>query len=95
MTERPPITSGLGVQIDTPKRPAPRKPAAAKALQGFAVLDGSGGMVWGTIRPTEDEARAMYRKWNPPINGYQMNETVVKVKFSIESLPKQREMFKD
>lgn len=87
-----PVTSGLGVRIESDRAQPPTKPPRADMWQGFGVLDASGGLVWGTLRPTEAEAAAVYRKWNPPIAGHPMSETVVKVRINIEGLPLQREL---
>lgn len=92
MSDAPPITTGLGVQIVHEKRPTPIKPPPADMWQGFGVLDRGGNLAWGTIRPTEAESRAMWEKWNPPIKGHPMGERIIKVRINIENLPLQRDL---
>lgn len=42
-----------------------------RKFRGFAVLERpDGALVWGTFRPTEAEARAIYDRWNPSTEGH-------------------------
>lgn len=46
--------------MQTRPNPQPR------AFKGFVALERAGGaMIWGTMRPTAEEAEAVFRKWNP------------------------------
>lgn len=37
-----------------------------RAFRGFVALERAGGaLIWGTLRPTAEEAEAVFRKWNP------------------------------
>jgi hypothetical protein len=59
-------------------RTKPRK------FKGFAVIERPDGhLVWGTFRPTEDEARAMFEKWNPPIEGHERHARVLPVEILV------------
>ena len=85
MSEQPPLTTGLGVAIPSPRRePTARsKPATegrTRTFRGFAVLDPAGSLVWGSFRITEAEAAATFRKWNPGLEGAR----AVPVKITIE-----------
>lgn len=37
-----------------------------RTFKGFAALERTGGpVIWGTLRPSEAETRAIFAKWNP------------------------------
>lgn len=42
-----------------------------RKFRGYAVIERPDGhLVWGSFRRTEDEARAAYERWNPPLADY-------------------------
>ena len=45
------------------KKPKPRR------FKGFVAIDRRGAVLWGTMRPNEAEARAIFEKWNPDPTG--------------------------
>jgi hypothetical protein len=36
----------------------------------FAAFDGRGNLLTATIRPTEEEAAKVLRRFNPPVSGF-------------------------
>jgi hypothetical protein len=55
-----------------------------RKFRGFAVLERpAGALVWGTFRPSEQEARAVFDKWNPPVSGFTPPAHVVAVEMRI------------
>lgn len=52
--------------------------------RGFAVLDQRGNLCWGTIKRTEEDAKAAFDKFNPDPTGDGMSETVVPVELYLE-----------
>lgn len=37
-----------------------------RTFKGFVALERSGGpILWGTLRPSAEEARAQFMRWNP------------------------------
>ena len=56
-----------------------------RRFRGFAVIERlDGPLVWGTFRPTEAAARAVYEGWNPPVSGVEQPARVVRVEITIE-----------
>lgn len=56
----------------------------ARRFKGFAVIERpDGALIWGTLRPTEAEARATYEKWNPALEGHERPARVVPVEIKI------------
>lgn len=55
-----------------------------RKFRGFAVIERpDGALVWGTFRPTEAEARAVFEKWNPALEGHARPAQVVPVEIKI------------
>lgn len=51
-----------------------------RRFKGYAVLERpDGALAWGTFRPTEAEARAIWEKWNPAVEGVSQQSTVVPI----------------
>ena len=42
-----------------------------------------GPLIWGTLRPTEAEARAMYERWNPLVEAGHAVKVELKI-FDVE-----------
>lgn len=58
------------IQASKPKR---------RKFKGFAVLDRSGKLIWGTIRTKKEESEKLYQSWNPDPTGEGMGERIVEV----------------
>lgn len=56
-----------------------------RRFRGFAALDRRGNLVWGTLRPTEREARGLFDKWNPPLAGHVYGEQIVGVELILRN----------
>ena len=56
-----------------------------RRFRGFAALDRRGNLVWGTLRPTEREARGLFDKWNPPLVGHVYGEQIVGVELILRN----------
>jgi hypothetical protein len=42
-----------------------------RKFRGYAVIERADGpLVWGTFRRTEEEARAAFERWNPPLEDF-------------------------
>lgn len=89
MSEGPTITTGLGVTIPaaprrSTTRPRPTIRRGKRTFRGFAVLDAAGNLVWGSLRTTEKAALAAFQRWNPSIQGFEMNERAVSVTITLD-----------
>lgn len=42
-----------------------------------------GALVWGTFRPTEQEALKLWNQWNPAVPGYEAAARAVTVEIKI------------
>ena len=54
----------------------PKKP---RKFRGFCAIDRRGALLWGTLRPTEAESRALFEKWNPAPSGYDHGAQIMPV----------------
>jgi hypothetical protein len=59
--------------------------ARPRRFRGFAALDRRGNLLWGTLRPTETEARRLFDGWNPPIEGDGYGEQIVGVELTVRA----------
>lgn len=51
-----------------------------RTFKGFAALERSGGpILWGTLRPSAEEARAQFERWNP-----MQSPVIVAVRLSLD-----------
>jgi hypothetical protein len=51
-----------------------------RCFKGYAVLERpDGSLAWGTFRPTEPEAQAVWETWNPPVPGSPQRAIIVQV----------------
>mgnify|MGYP003375411022 CR=1 FL=1 len=61
-----------------------RRKSKPRKFRGFVALERTdGALVWGTFRPTEEQARAVFDKWNPPVSGLAHPAHVVAVEILI------------
>jgi len=54
--------------------------------RGFAAIDRSGNLCWGTISRREDEAQTKFDRWNPDPTGEGIGEVVVPVEIRLTKL---------
>lgn len=55
-----------------------------RKFRGFAVIERpDGALIWGTFRPTEAAAQAVYDSWNPIINGAERTGRIVRVDIEV------------
>lgn len=61
----------------------------SRKFRGFAALERpDGALIWGTFRPSEADARAVYERWNPPIDGAPRGQIVqVEIKIFDKKAP--------
>lgn len=55
-----------------------------RKFKGFAALDRRGTLLWGTLRPSADEAKRAFDRHNPDPTGQGMGERIVAVAILIE-----------
>lgn len=89
MTDEPPASFGLDQPIASPARspaarPQPKVRDGRRIFRGFAVFDQAGAMLWGTLRPQEEDSRRAFSRWNPTPAGFSQGETVQRVTIVIE-----------
>ncbi|MBX3559914.1 MULTISPECIES: hypothetical protein [Hyphomicrobiales] len=63
--------------------------ARPRRFRGFAALDRRGNLLWGTLRPTEAEARRLFDGWNPRVDGHGYDEIIVGVELTVRAGEKQ------
>jgi hypothetical protein len=57
-----------------------------RKFRGFVVIDRPDGvLVWGTFRPTAEQARAVFEKWNPVVPGHESAARVVSVEIVLSA----------
>ena len=57
--------------------------AAKRSIKGFAAFTGS-ELVWGSIRPTKDQAEATYLAHNPQLEGCPQTYRILPIAVEIE-----------
>ena len=56
---------------------------SVRTFKGFVALERSGGpILWGTLRPSAEEARAQFMRWNPL-----QAPVIVDVRLTVSLLP--------
>lgn len=62
-----------------------------RRFRGFAVIERPDGpVIWGTFRPTEAAARAVFDQWNPAVDGHPSQAVVVPVSITIGQTPRRK-----
>lgn len=62
---------------DTPRR-----------FRGFAVIERPDGpLIWGTLRPAQADAWAVYQRHNPAVEGHPQTAQLVEVDMRLSPLP--------
>lgn len=55
-----------------------------RKFRGFVALERQDGpLIWGTFRTTRAEARAVYDRWNPGVEGALSGGAIVPVEITI------------
>ena len=60
------------------------KAKARQEIKCFAAFDDRGNVLYATIRPTKDEAAALLRRFNPPVEGYAYPFQVLPVAIALD-----------
>lgn len=59
--------------------------AKSRKFRGFAAIERpAGALVWGTLRPSREEAAAIYAKWNPAPEGSERPAQIVAVEIYLQ-----------